>query len=244
MTEASASAPAVSPRERNTRGPIGLLMLDDPYSPLEMERSPYIASVIVQGCTVHRLVYEADPAIEAEMVSAARALVVQGARAITGNCGFMMRHQDAVRNSVDVPVFLSSLLLAPMLLACLNDSSKLGIVTASATSLSDDLLQEAGIVGLDRIVMADLGDKPRFKSGYMDCTEVADVQMIEQETLDASRELVAAHPEVALILLECTALPEFAAKIQRIVKVPVIDTVSLVDMFMQGFAPGNDRSLL
>lgn len=244
MTEAATSWGSTSSRGRQDRGPIGLLMLDDPYSPVEIMNSPYLVSRIVEGCTVDRLIYEADPTIEAQMVSGARALVAQGARAITGNCGFMMRHQAAVRDAVDVPVFLSSLLLAPMLLASLNENSKLGLVTASSPSLSDGLLQEAGVRDPSRIILADLGDKPNFKSGYLECTEEADVRMIQNETLDVSRELVTAHPDVAMVLLECTALPEFTHAIQKAIHMPVFDIVSLIDMFVQGFDTGSSRSLM
>lgn len=229
---------------RENRGPIGLLVLDDPFGPAAVANSPYLATRIVEGCTVDRLVYTGDTALEEPMVAAARSLVAQGARAITGHCGFMMRHQAAVRNAVDVPVFLSSLLLAPMLLACLGDSKKLGIITASLPSLTDDLLQEAGVLDLGRIVMGDLGNKPALKAAYLDCNAVPDIPAIEQEVVEVSRELVAANPDVALILLECTALPEFAAKVQEAVGVPVMDTVSLIDLFVQGFAPGSVRSLM
>ena len=133
---------SASSRGHPARGPIGMLMLDDPQAPVAIMTSPYLAARIVEGCTVDRLVYDADTTIEAEMVAAAHALVAEGARALTGNCGFMIRHQAAVRNAVEVPVFLSSLLLAPMLLASLNDNSKLGIVTASSASLTDGLLRE------------------------------------------------------------------------------------------------------
>ena len=244
MTEASTSASTASAIGHKNRGPIGMLMLDDPYSPRLMASSPYFATRIVEGCTVDRLIYEADARVQAPMVAAARALVAQGARAITGNCGFMMRHQAAVRNAVDVPVLLSSLILAPMLLACLGDSKKLGIITASLPSLTGDLLQEAGVLDPNRVVFGDLGDKPALKAAYLDCNAVPDIQMIEQETLEVSSELLAGNPDIALILLECTALPEFAAKIQETVQVPVMDIVSLVDLFVQGFAPPRERSLM
>lgn len=243
MTQELSSEPG-SALSEESRGLLGLLMVDDPISPEVVAEPPYLVTRIVEGCTVERLIYAADTTLEAPMVAAARALVADGARAITGNCGFMMRHQAAVRNAVDVPVLLSSLLLAPMLLACIGDGSKLGIVTASLPSLTDDLLREAGVLNPARIVMADLGDKTALKSAYLDYSAEPDLLMIEQETIEVSRQLMAAHPDVAMILLECTVLPAFAASVQQAVGVPVVDIVSLIDLFVQGFAPADARVLM
>jgi Asp/Glu/hydantoin racemase len=243
VTDTANEANTKVPGVQKSRGPIGLLILDDPYAPLLVADSPFVATRVVEGCTPDRLIFEADEGIEAQMVAAAQALEADGARAITGHCGFMVRHQAAVRNAVHVPVFLSSLLLAPMLLACIGNTSKLGIITASRTSLTDALLREAGVLDPERVVMGDLSDKPALKSAFLDCTEVPDPLMIEQETLEVSRELLASHPDVGLLLLECTALPDFAAKIQKEVQVPVFDIVSLVDLFVQGFAPATGRPL-
>lgn len=49
------------------------------------------------------------------MVQAGQHVVREGAQMITGNCRYMVQYQEAVRDAVDVPVFLSSLLLAPFL---------------------------------------------------------------------------------------------------------------------------------
>jgi Asp/Glu/hydantoin racemase len=238
MTEASPlRRSAALARASDDRAPLGLLMLDDPWAPAAAVKSPYLATRIVDGCTVDRLIYAPDDAVEAAMVEASRLLVRDGARAITGNCGFMVRHQDAVKNAVDVPVMLSSLLLAPLLLTCVGDNSKLGIITASVPSMTDDLLRKAGVLNSERTVLGDLGDKPGFRSAYLDCVTFPDLSVIEQEVLTTAKELVASYPDVGLILLECTVLPAFAGAIREIVDVPVLDIVSLMDLFVQGFAP-------
>lgn len=72
MTEALAAAGSTT-TGRKYRGSIGMLMLDDPHSPSLMAHSPYLATRIVEACTVDGLVIEADTRIEAPMVAAARA---------------------------------------------------------------------------------------------------------------------------------------------------------------------------
>ncbi|WP_349643588.1 AroM family protein [Bradyrhizobium genosp. SA-3] len=62
------------------------------------------------------------------VTQAATDLVREGAQLITSNCGFMIRYQEAVRAAVDVPVLLSSLLLAPFLERILPREKALGIL--------------------------------------------------------------------------------------------------------------------
>ena len=62
------------------------------------------------------------------MVAAARKLQGEGVRAITGNCGFMIAFQEHVAASVDIPVFLTSLVQLPMLLQMLGPQKQLGVL--------------------------------------------------------------------------------------------------------------------
>src|SRR5438105_260008 len=124
-----------APGIRHDGAPIGML-LTDPATTVSPRPpgSPGNACTfevpvrfrVVEGCTVERLLFEGDDGLEGPMVEAARKLVDEGVQAITSSCGFMIRHQAAVSDAVDVPVLLSSLLFAPLLLACMGSSSKLG----------------------------------------------------------------------------------------------------------------------
>jgi Asp/Glu/hydantoin racemase len=199
---------------------------------------------VVEGCTVDGLVHEGDRALEQAITTAARQLVDEGARAITGNCGFMIRHQAAVSAAVDVPVLLSSLLLAPLLLACMGPDKKLAIITASAEALTPDLLALAGIADTRRTVVGDLGNQPAFRAQIMECTEDVDLSAIEEETLSVTRALVQDHSDVAAVLFECTVLPPFAARVQKSLGLPVFDSARLIDLFAAGFAPPAAQRIL
>lgn len=199
---------------------------------------------VVEGCTVERLIFDGDDALAEPMVAAARTLVDEGARAITSNCGFMIRHQAAVSNAVDVPVLLSGLLLAPLLLTCMSGNRKLGIITASAASLTDDLLTRAGIGDLGRVVVGGLEGRPAFRTAILERAGGFDSTAIETETVTVAGELVAKHPDVAALLFECTVLPPYAAAVQRVVGLPVFDPVGLIDLFLGGFAPDSTQRFL
>jgi aspartate/glutamate racemase len=187
-----------------------------------------------EGCTIDRLIYEGDVLVRDAMVVAARELTASGAEAIVGDCGFMLRHQAAISEAVHVPVALSGLLLIPLLQATLGRAQKLAVITASATSLTDELLLLSGEVDLDRVVVGDMAGQPAFDAAIMQCIAEVDDEAIEGETVRVADQLVNGRDDIGAVLLECTALPQFAAAVQQRVNLPVYDVSSLVDFITGG----------
>jgi Asp/Glu/hydantoin racemase len=64
-----------------------------------------------------------------------------------------------------------------------------------------------------------------------------DVAAAQQDILDAGRALVAAHPEVGAIVLECTNMPPYAAALQAELGLPVHDVISLGTYLFGGLRP-------
>lgn len=233
--------------EERSRRPtvVGLLMLDaESYPPGTSPTLDFVGQTDtvllgrhVEGCTVERLIYQGDPNLEGAMISAARDLVASGAEMITGDCGFMVRHQSAVRNAISTPVFLSSLILVPLLLATLAEDTKLAVITASAESLTPDVLRLSGVSNLDRLIIGDMTGQPFFDAAMMQCVAEVDTYAIEKETVAVVERLVARNPDVGAILLECTGLPPFAAAVQSHTGLPVYDSVRAVDLMASGLMP-------
>ena len=67
--------------------------------------------------------------------------------------------------------------------------------------------------------------------------EAFDVAQARLDVAAAARRLLAAHPEVAAIVLECTNLPPYAAAVRAATGVPVYDIVSMVCWLHAGLAP-------
>ena len=64
-----------------------------------------------------------------------------------------------------------------------------------------------------------------------------DVSLAEQDILDAGRELVARHPDVGAIVLECTNMSPYAAALQSATRLPVYDIYSMISWFHSGLRP-------
>lgn len=219
--------------------PVGILQLERdrlagirPYIPGSVgNASTWSVPVLYKTVPNLHTAAEMTPAV----IQAATALVLEGAQLITSNCGYMIRYQEAVRGAVDVPVLLSSLLLAPFLERMLPREKALGIITARASSLSPELFEAAGLlVGSKRVVVAGLENAPAFAAAFLNPSGDMDVAAVETETVDVAVRLLDDRPDIGILLLTCSELPPYAAAVQRAIGIPVFDYTSMVEFFVGG----------
>jgi hypothetical protein len=162
-------------------------------------------------------------------LAGARILEKEGVRAITTSCGFSAIFQKELTQAVDVPVFASSLLLAPLISRMIKPGRTVGVITADARSLTKAHLAGAGIDPAS-IAARGLENCPLFEAmTYQDCNDI-DVDVLREEVVSTARALVADAPQTSAILLECSLLPPFAAAVQAETRLPVFDFTSLVSM--------------
>lgn len=156
-------------------------------------------------------------------------LAAQGCRAITTSCGFAALFQRHLAAAVEVPVFASSLLLAPLIARMLKPGRLVGIVTADAEHLGPAHLAGAGVDPLS-IAVIGMDGCPEFAATAWDDRETLDYRRIEAETVAVACRLVGEQPAVGAILLECSLLPPYAAAVQAATGLPVFDFTHLVTM--------------
>lgn len=159
---------------------------------------------------------------------AAKQLEAEGVRAITGNCGFMAVFQEYVADQVRIPVFLSSLLQAPMLTSMLGRLQSLGIVTANSAGMTPNLLSAAGITNGSRVVVQGLEDYDHFRDAIIKEAGDLDDERMRAEVVAASQELVTRDPSVGAILLECSDLPAYSKDIHEATGLPVFDWANYI----------------
>ncbi|WP_052435763.1 hypothetical protein [Bradyrhizobium japonicum] len=220
--------------------PVGIFMLERMGSGTR----PYISGDTGNASTwsvpvrynVARILGPEGGELTSAVVQAATDLVHEGVQLITCGCGYSLRYREAVRAAVDVPVFLSSLLLAPFLEKMLPPNKALGIVVASRSSLTEDLLATAGLrANLGRrMVVAGLEDAPMFAVTWIKSEGDLDINAVESDVVDAAESLVRDRPDIGMLLLECGALPSYAAAVQRAIGIPVYDYTSMIEFFAGG----------
>jgi len=184
---------------------------------------------VVAGATPERVVGQADPALLAPFVEAARTLEARGVAAITTGCGFLVLFQRELADAVGVPVYTSSLIQLPMVGAMLRADQKVGLLVARSQSLTRAHL---AAIGGDEV--AGMAGHPEFREVMLEGrrTEL-DVGRLRQEVLAEVGLLASAHQDMGALIIECTDLVPFARDIQQRLGVPVFDIVTLTQMVYQ-----------
>lgn len=171
--------------------------------------------------------FAGDPSIEELVVEAAKKLEREGVRAIVGACGFFAHFQDSVAAAVDVPVFMSSLVQAPLVEVGLRPGQKIAVLAADGKSVTPELLARVN-ARPDRLIVKDIGSLESFapirwgKTTLDNGALIADLQQVAVS-------LVEKHPEIGAFLLECSDLPPYATDIQAATGLPVFDFITLID---------------
>ncbi|MFS8181259.1 aspartate/glutamate racemase family protein [Pseudovibrio denitrificans] len=183
---------------------------------------------ILHGLTVQKLLADPSPELLQPIISAAKRLEDQGVHAITGSCGFLAIFQKEIAEAVSIPVFVSSLIQVP--LAYHMTKAPVGVITASASSLTDKHLEGVGASGVP-IVVQGLDEAPEFSSVILrgERTQM-DLGKVTGELLAAAESMVERSPEIGAIVLECTDLPPYAHQLQAKVNRPVFDIITLASM--------------
>lgn len=183
----------------------------------------------VPGATTERMVGQADPALGAMFVAAARKLVGRGASVITGGCGYMILFQTRIANAVDVPVMMSSLIQLPLLATLLPSDRRLGVLVANQDTFDRCYLQATGADALPVTVWG-MAQKPEFGAVMLRQERAElDTARLERETVEAAMELVHRDPKIGILVLECTDLAPFAASVQAATGRPVFDITTLAN---------------
>jgi hypothetical protein len=222
--------------------PLGILMLEAkfPRIPGDMGNAttwPFpVLYRVVEGASPEKVVLKGAAGLLPDFIAAAKELVRLGAEAITTNCGFLSLFQKEIAASVGVPVATSSLMQVPWVQATLPPGKRVGLVTVSGSTLSPAHLEGAG-VPLDTPLVGTENGKEFFRVLIKAEKDDMDIALAGQDVVEAGKALVARHPDVGAIVLECTNMPPYAAALQAAVGLPVYDIYSMITWFHAGLRP-------
>jgi len=222
--------------------PLGILMLEArfPRIPGDMGNAttwPFpVLYRVVKGASPERVVLQGAAGLLPDFLAAAAELVSFGAEAITTNCGFLSLFQREIAEHVRVPIATSSLIQVPWVQATLPPGKRVGVITVSASSLTAAHLAAAGVPADIPLVGTETGEE-FFRVLILGEKQDMDVALAARDILDAGRRLVAAHPDVGAIVLECTNMPPYAHALRDTLGLPVVDVYSLVTWLHAGIRP-------
>jgi hypothetical protein len=197
------------------QGFLGILMLETrfPRPPGDIGNPETFARAgipvrfaVVAGASPARIVQAADPNLLRPFVDAAVRLAAEGARIISTSCGFLARYQSDLAAAVRVPVWTSSLL------EC-RRFTRPGIVTFDRVALGRAVLWAAGVA--DGTPVEGLDPGCELHRRILSNDDVLDLEAAERNVVAAARRLVARHPSVTDLVLECTNMPPYRDAVAR-----------------------------
>lgn len=214
--------------------PVGIIVMDCqiPYPPGTPGNARTfdhpVMYAVVRGADMENLIYRPDEALLERFLAAGHKLVQQGVKAIIGNCGFMVLFQREMAAALPVPVYMSGLLQLPLIRQGLQPDQSIGIISASAASLTPTHLDIA-CGGVDvQVHVRGLEDKPAFRAAVHDQVGTLDFEAVEAEVVEQALALQKEHSSIGAILLECTDLPPYADAVQKATGLPVFDITSMI----------------
>jgi hypothetical protein len=142
-----------------------------------------------------------------------RSMQARGVHAITTSCGFLVLLQKELQSVAKIPVVTSSLLQLPALLA---KEPQVGVLTISASSLSEEHLRAAGVPKerLKDVIIQGVPAGTEFVSKIVGNQPTLDLAQAEKDVVSAALALQARAPGLKTLLLECTNMPPYKAAME------------------------------
>jgi Asp/Glu/hydantoin racemase len=144
-------------------------------------------------------------------------------------------YQREIAARAGVPVATSSLMQIPFIERLLPPGKRVGVLTVSAESLTAEHLTAAGADPRTPVAGTDGGRE--FTRVMLGSEERLDVAAAERDILDAGDALLAGHPDIGAILLECTNMVPYARALRERLGLPVFDIYAFVTWFHAGLVP-------
>ena len=227
--------PKYRARDADTYGhAVGILLLDyrGPFIPGDVGNATSygypVLYKLVKGLTFER-VKAGDQSVIDDIVEAAQELERFGVRAISSDCGFLVKYQADVAKAVNVPVCMSSLMQIPFLSAMLASSRPVGCLTAARRALGNQVLEMAGIKSEINVVVHGMEDYEHFRTSILEEGGELDSDLIEEEVVAEACKMRELHPDMGAIVLECSLMPPYSSAVQKATGLPVFDFITMID---------------
>ncbi|HEY5657019.1 MAG TPA: aspartate/glutamate racemase family protein [Myxococcota bacterium] len=222
---------------------LGIILLDDVYPgfPGDVRNAsayPFpIQYEIAEGVDIDTLLHGEDKsACLGPIRRAASKLEKLGCRAIAAECGYFAYFQHDIAVSVQVPVFMSSLLQVPLAQQLIGPDRVVGVLISELAALSEAHLRAVGIQPGTNYVLRGAEDDglcPELEQLWSTSRRAsppgACYERAERELIAIAVDFRRAHPNMGALVLECTGYQPFARAIQREIDLPIFSWGTLLD---------------
>lgn len=226
-----------NPRRHVAGFRVGIVCLDSHYEllPGNMQHADTYTFAPLYGIVrdvAPSMLLAGDRTLAPRVVRACQELADQGVHAVVGACGSFANYQLDVARALSVPACMSILVQLPFLLATLPRSQRLLVYFASRTSATDQLFEICGISASDqqRLVIEEAWHLPAF-AAYLGRPSRLDRDALGDQVVQHIAQCVTEHRDIGGIVLQCSDLPPYAQRIQRVAGLPVYDGSLIAEWF-------------
>jgi len=167
-----------------------------------------------------------------EWIKRAKELEEEGVRAIVTGCGITGTMQRELSNSVNIPVFTSTILFVPVIYNSLSSGKKVGILTASSkliTRWDNMLLKECGVSESIPIIISGMSESDYCETWWSQLNQGFDKKKVEEAIVKVALQMISEEPKIGTIVCECTEMPPYSEAIRKATGLPVFDAVDMVN---------------
>ena len=217
----------------------GILMTDSvipriPGDPGHAETLPFpVRYGIIKGFPFEDLIHIKKDNLHI-VIDTVKTLEKEGVNFIAADCGLFAPFQQDIVNHLSIPFIGSALDLIPLLSRFLPPDKKIGVITGDTRILKEAHLKCSG-ADISRLVITGMEKSSEFKSVVLERGNVLNKEAMRQGAINAAKPLVKIKNSIGAVILECSNLATFRSDIQKLLKVPVYDIVSLIEFFSSGY---------
>jgi len=167
-----------------------------------------------------------------EWIKRAKELEGEGVKAIVTGCGITGTIQRELSNSVNIPVFTSTILFVPLIFRTLKKGQKVGVLTASAelfTRWDNMLLRECGVDESIPVVISGMSESDYCEIWWSQLNQGFNKKKVEEAIVEVALKMISDEPNIGAIVCECTEMPPYSEAIRNATDLPVFDAVDMVN---------------
>ncbi|KAK5692166.1 hypothetical protein LTR97_011340 [Elasticomyces elasticus] len=153
-------------------------------------------------------------------VAAGQELVNRGAVGIITSCGFLVLAQKEYDSGY------ASTVEIPSIRTIMPPEQAIGILTFDGSRLNETHLKAIGINDMAQIYITGPPQDGEMKKYIRDGAPY-DFSVLEAEVVSAALAHIKRHPDIGVLVLECTQFPPFAHGVQQATGLPVYDVYTL-----------------
>jgi len=190
----------------------------------------------VKGINADTIVINPDPKVIDLMIMEMHKMVEQGVLAIATSCGFNAVHQQKLADSIEVPVFSSSLMQIPFVWKTLSSNQSIGVITAREKSLTKAHFNNVGVTNEMPFHVYGVEDYSEWSKLLNPADDITiDPSIMEKEIASLSLKITQNHPNIGAFVIECTDMPPFSDAIRKATRLPVFDFITMANYIVSSF---------